>query len=47
MKEKINVAEEAVIAYELATGFVGIGVFFEERGVWTIVRRGASCSAQK
>jgi len=47
MKEKILVAQEAIDAYELATGFVGIGRFFEERGIWTIVKQGASCSAQK
>ena len=47
MKEKILVAQEAIDAYELATGFVGIGRFFEERGIWTIVKQGASCTAQK
>jgi hypothetical protein len=47
MKEKIRVAEEAIDAYELATGFVGIGRFFEERGIWTIEKRGASCPAKK
>ena len=47
MKEKIIVAQEAIDAYELATGFVGIGRFFEERGIWTIVKQGVSCPAQK
>jgi len=47
MKQILDVEEEAVEAYELATGFVGLGRFFEERRIWNIIRRGASCPAQK
>jgi len=47
MKEKILVSQEAIDAYELATGFIGIGRFFEERGIWTIIQKGVPCPAQK
>ena len=47
MKQILDVEEEAVEAYELATGFVGIDRFFKERRIWIIVKRGASCPAQK
>jgi len=43
----LNVSEEAVEAYEIAIGFVGIGRLFEENGTRTIKRRGASYQAQK
>lgn len=37
-KHKIIVAEDAIQAYERLTGFIGLGEFFEEKGVWTIQR---------
>jgi hypothetical protein len=37
MNEMIVVSREAVAAYELATGFAGIGQFFEKRGIWKMV----------
>jgi len=37
MNEPIEVSRDAVVAYELATGQIGIGQFFENRGIWKMV----------
>lgn len=35
--EKLLVRRDALDAYERLTGFIGIGLFMEERGVFKIV----------